>query len=96
MVPNRKTLRKLITVGTRRSRLRHSLQISVKFTVCQALENRSRPVHYFEMREVPGTFHLRKYALKTDELGAHSPRRSRAIFEAFDTLHQEHQKAACK
>lgn len=62
---------------------------SVKFTVVQALANRGRPVRFFEMREVPGTFHLRKCALDTDELGAFLPRRSRAIFEAFENLDEE-------
>lgn len=62
---------------------------SVKFTVVQALANRDRPVRFFEMREVPGTFHLRKYTLDTDELGASLPRRSLAIFEAFDNLDEE-------
>jgi hypothetical protein len=41
------------------------------------------------MREVSGTFHLRKYALDTDELGASLPRRSRSIFEAFEDLDNE-------
>ena len=58
---------------------------TVKFTIVQALANRGRPVRFFEMREVSGTFHLRKYALDTDELGASLPRRSRSIFEAFET-----------
>lgn len=59
---------------------------TVKFTIVQALANRGRPVRFFEMREVSGTFHLRKYALDTDELGASLPRRSRSIFEAFEVL----------
>lgn len=64
---------------------------SVKFTVVQALANRSRPVRFFEMREVPGTFQLRKYALDTDELGAYLPRRSREIQEAFENMSDEKQ-----
>ena len=50
---------------------------------------RGRPVRFFEMREVSGTFHLRKYALDTDELGASLPRRSRSIFEAFEDMDKE-------
>jgi len=62
---------------------------TVKFTIVQALANRGRPVRFFEMREVSGTFHLRKYALDTDELGASLPRRSRSIFEALEDLDKE-------
>lgn len=58
-------------------------KLSVKFTVVQALANRSRPVRFFEIREVPGTFDLRKDALDTDELRASFPRRSRAAFDYF-------------
>ncbi len=56
---------------------------TVKFTIVQALANRARPVRFFEMREVPGTFRLKKYVLDTDELAASLPRRSRSIDEIF-------------
>ncbi|MHC2295970.1 DUF2971 domain-containing protein [Rhizobium mongolense] len=59
---------------------------TVKFTIVQALANRGRSVQFFEMREVSGTFRLRKYALDTDELAASLPRRSRSILEAFEDL----------
>ena len=62
---------------------------TVKYTIVQALANRGRPVRFFEMREVSGTFRLRKYALDTDELSASLPRRSRSIFEAFEDLDKE-------
>ena len=62
---------------------------TVKFAIVQALANRGRPVRFFEMREVPGTFHLRKYALDTDELGASLPRRSLSILEAFEDMDKE-------
>lgn len=59
---------------------------SVKFTVVQALENRSRPVRFFEIREAPGTFVLRKKPLDTDELRVSLPRRSGAIFDFVDNI----------
>jgi hypothetical protein len=61
---------------------------TVKFTIVQALANRQRPVRFFEMREVSGTFRLRKYTLDIDELSASLPRRSRSIFEALEELDQ--------
>lgn len=59
---------------------------SVMYAVVRALEDRGRPVRYYEMREVRGTFQLRKFALNTDELAASLPRRSRSIIEAFEVL----------
>lgn len=59
---------------------------TVKFTIVQALANRARPVRFFEMREVSGTFRLKKYVLDTDELAASLPRRSRSIDEMFEKL----------
>lgn len=59
---------------------------TVKFTIVQALANRARPVRFYEMREMFGTFRLKKYALDTDELSASLPRRSRSAFEMFEDL----------
>ncbi|MEO9336775.1 DUF2971 domain-containing protein [Mesorhizobium sp. SB112] len=59
---------------------------TVKFTIVQALANRARPVRFFEMRELSGTFRLKKYVLDTDELAASLPRRSRSIDEMFEKL----------
>ncbi|MCZ7448144.1 DUF2971 domain-containing protein [Rhizobium rhizogenes] len=59
---------------------------TVKFTIVQVLSNRGRPVRFFEMREVAGTFRLKKYALDTDELTASLPRRSRLAHEMFENL----------
>ncbi len=59
---------------------------SAKYAVMKALEGRDRPVKFFEMREVSGTFKLKKYALNYDnELFVHFPKRSLSIFEAFET-----------
>jgi hypothetical protein len=58
---------------------------TVKYAIVKALENRSRPIRFYEIRQRPGTFLLRKYALNTDELTAELPRRSRSIFEDFQT-----------
>jgi hypothetical protein len=60
---------------------------SAKYAVVKALEGRDRPVKFYEMREVSGTFKLKKYALNyDDELFVHFPRRSLSIFEQFETL----------
>jgi hypothetical protein len=56
---------------------------TVKYAIVKALENRSRPIKFYEIRQRHGTFLLRKYALNTDELTAELPRRSRSIFEDF-------------
>lgn len=59
---------------------------TVKFTIVQALVDRGRPVRFFEMRELSGTFRLKKYVLDTDALSASLPRRSRSINEMFGNL----------
>lgn len=60
--------------------------LTVKHAIVKALENRGREVRFYEMREVPGTFELRKSALCTGELAASLPRRSRAAREGFEVL----------
>lgn len=59
---------------------------SVKYAIVKALEDRGRPVRFYEMRELNGTFRLRKYAVDTDELASSLPRRSRSIHEAIERL----------
>lgn len=59
---------------------------AVKYAVVKALERRRRPVNFFEMREVRGTFGLRRDALDIDELGAFLPRRARDAWEALEGL----------
>jgi hypothetical protein len=59
---------------------------AVKYAVVKTLENRRRPVRFYEMRELRGTFKLKKCALDTDELCAFFPRRFRSIYEAFETV----------
>lgn len=59
---------------------------TVKYTIVQALAKRTRPVRFSEMREMPGTFRLRKYTLDVDELSASFPRRSRSIYELIEDL----------
>lgn len=61
-------------------------QSTVKYAIVKALENRRRPIKFYEMREVPGTFELQKNAHDIDELAASLPRRSRDALEAFDDL----------
>lgn len=59
---------------------------TVKFTIVQALANRARPIRFFEMRELSGTFRLKKYVLDADELAVSFPRRSRSTEEMFEEL----------
>lgn len=60
--------------------------LTVKFTIVRALEDRGRPVMFYEMHEVAGTFELRKRRVDTGELCASLPRRSRDVFDAFENL----------
>lgn len=60
--------------------------IPVVFTVVKALENRQRPVKFYEIRRKPDTFLLKRYALNFDEIAFSLPRRSRAIYEAFSQI----------
>lgn len=60
---------------------------SVKYAVAKALEGRQRPVRLFELREVAGTFGLKKCRLDDgDELFAHFPRRWRETLELFSPV----------
>lgn len=59
---------------------------SVKYAVVKALEDRSAQVKFYEIRDVAGTFQLRKYILDDGELTAHFPIRSLDVHEAFDSL----------
>ncbi|WP_157039141.1 DUF2971 domain-containing protein [Pseudovibrio sp. JE062] len=63
--------------------------LSLKYTIVKALENRSQPVRFYEMREQRGTFQLRKRVLDTSELKALFPRRSRISIDALNTLDLE-------
>lgn len=56
---------------------------SVKATVIKALEGRSEPVKFYEMREIHGTFRLKRIAIDTEELAHHYPRRARDASDAF-------------
>ena len=60
---------------------------SVKYTVMKALEDRSRSVEFYEMREERGTFNLGKHELVyDDELFVHFPRRDLSVLEGFEDL----------
>jgi hypothetical protein len=58
---------------------------SVKYVIVKGLEDRTRPVGFYEMREVRGTFNLKKYLLDDGEMRAWFPRRARSAREEFDT-----------
>ena len=60
---------------------------AVKYALLKALEERERSVQFFEIREVPGCFPLRKRPLDCpEELLALLPRRSLSIFEDFEEV----------
>ncbi|QYX56532.1 DUF2971 domain-containing protein [Roseovarius sp. SCSIO 43702] len=62
---------------------------ALKYTIFRALDDRQRPIQFYEMREQRGTFKLRKCRMDVDELEAHFPRRARSYIEAFDDLDVE-------
>ena len=60
---------------------------SVKYTVMKALQGRCRQAKFYEMREVPSTFELKKCVFgDDDELFVHFPRRSLSVYEVFRNL----------
>jgi hypothetical protein len=61
-------------------------KLTVKYTILKALDNRGRPIRFYEMCEVPGTFKLKKNVLDTGELAASLPRRARAALEEFEAV----------
>jgi len=63
--------------------------LAVIFSVVKALEGRSKPVKFYEIRRKPDTFLLNRYALDFDELSVSLPRGSLSISEAFDRLDLE-------
>lgn len=68
-----------IVFGTRCTR-------TVMHAVVSALNGRARPVQFYEMNEVRGTFELRRSELDVGELSVAYPRRALSIFEEFDTF----------
>jgi hypothetical protein len=59
---------------------------SVMHAVVSALSGRAKPIQFYEMNEVRGTFELRRSELDVDELSVTYPRRALSIFEGFDVL----------
>lgn len=59
---------------------------AVKYAIVTALDGRRSPVRFYEMRELHGTFNLKKYPLDDGEMRAFFPRRSRDIHEAFQSI----------
>jgi len=58
----------------------------VMHSVVSALSGRERPLQFYEMHEVRGTFDLRRCELDLDELSVSYPRRALSIFEGFEVL----------
>jgi hypothetical protein len=58
----------------------------VRFAIVSALQNRPRSIKFYEIREQPGQFLLKKCALDTDELAAYFPRRNLGAFEHFQPI----------
>ncbi len=59
---------------------------TVKYAVIKALEGRERVVEFFEVRETPGRFLLRKRTMYPEELLALLPMRSLSISEGFEQV----------
>ena len=60
---------------------------SVKYSVMKALEDRERPIIFYELSEKRGAFDLRKDTLHYgEELFVHFPRRHLSILEGFSAL----------
>ena len=60
---------------------------SAKYAVMKAFKERERAVKFFEIREVAGTFQLRKYVLHHDDLVfVGLPRRALSVFDDFEGL----------
>ncbi|MNN90397.1 hypothetical protein D3C81_2083380 [compost metagenome] len=59
---------------------------SVKHSVIRALEGRDKPVKLYEMREVHGTFKLKRFPLNEQELTASYPHRARSASECFKRI----------
>lgn len=63
---------------------------AVKYAIVAALDGRRRPVRFYEMRELYGTFNLRKMPLEDGEMRAVFPRRSRDMLEEFHVAAADH------
>lgn len=59
---------------------------SVKYAIIKALERRDKPIKMYEMREVYGTFKLRRVLLNEHELRATYPQRARSAAEHLEQL----------
>ncbi len=57
---------------------------AVKWAVVAALRDRSKPVKFYEIQEVYGTFKLKRRLVNVDEMEASYPRRARDLYEDFD------------
>ena len=63
---------------------------AVKYAIITAMDDRRRPVRFYEMHEIHGTFNLKKFPLDDGEMRAFFPRRSRDIHEAFQSVAASH------
>lgn len=79
-----------LPAGARRGDLRNALQRSREIRHHHALDDRRRPVRFYEMHEIRGTFNLKKLPLDDGEMRAFFPRRSRDIHEAFQSVAASH------
>ena len=60
---------------------------SIKYVVMKALEDSERPVKFYDMRTIAGTFDLKPSELRYDDLLFESyPRSCRTVEEDFDVL----------
>lgn len=59
---------------------------SVKHAVIKALEGRDKPIRLYEMREVHGTFTIKRFPVNQQELAVYYPNRTLSVSEDFEAL----------
>lgn len=59
---------------------------AIKHSVVRSLDERERPIKYFEIREQKGTFRLHRYPVERDELHSSLPRRCLGLHDMFEAI----------
>lgn len=59
---------------------------AIRYAIVKGLSDRTRDVRFYEVREVPGRFTLKKYRFGVDELLAFLPNRALNLEDALKSL----------
>lgn len=59
---------------------------AVKHTIANALEGRDKSVKFYEMREIHGTFKLKRHLLNKEQLSSHYPHCYSSCLDDFESL----------